>query len=84
MSLITLQQWNEQLFNGRYTLNTLRAWARNGHISPAPEKIGKDWMVALDARYRKPKRPVTTPSNVDLTIIPTDPVVLQILNGAMG
>jgi hypothetical protein len=82
MSLITLQQWNEQLFNGRYTLNTLRAWARKGHICPAPEKIGKDWMVTDDAKYRKPKRPTTTPSNIDLTLIPTDPVVLQILNRA--
>ncbi|MGZ4953605.1 MAG: excisionase, partial [Methylobacter sp.] len=83
--MITLQQWNETLFSGRYTLNTLRTWARNGHICPAPQKIGKDWMVTADARYRKPKKPAEIPANVDMSIMPTDPVVLHILNQrAMG
>jgi len=81
IKMITLQQWNEALFSGRYTKNTLRSWARNGCIHPAPHKIGKDWMVTELSEYRKPvKLFVETPANVDLTIIPTDPVVLQILN----
>ncbi len=82
MKLITLQQWNDALFGGRYTLNTLRAWARSGCISPAPQKVGKDWMVLEQSQYRKPKASVKIPANVDLTMIPTDPVVLQILNRA--
>jgi len=78
--LITLQQWNERLFNGRYTINTLRAWARNGYISPAPSKIGKDWMVTEQSQYHRPAKSVQIPANIDLNIMPTDPVVLQILN----
>jgi aminopeptidase N len=82
MNLITLQQWNDLLFNGRYTINTLRSWARKGHIYPAPVKIGRDWMVTAQSQYRKPAKPVTMPAGVDMAIIPTDPVVLQILNRA--
>ena len=80
MSLITLQQWNDRLFGGRYTLNTLRAWARNGYIHPSPQKTGKDWLVTAQAQYRKPQAAIKAPENVDLSIIPTDPLVLRILN----
>jgi hypothetical protein len=78
--VITLQEWNAQQFNGRYTINTLRAWARNGYISPAPHKVGKDWLVTESAQYRKPAAPIQIPKNIDMSIMPTDPVVLQILN----
>lgn len=82
MKLITLQQWNEHLFGGRYTINTLRAWARDGNIHPAPIKIGKDWMVTADAEYRKrtPRKIPILPDCVDITLAPTDHVVLRILN----
>lgn len=80
MKLITLQQWNDKVFGGRYTINTLRSWARNGYIYPAPHKIGKDWMVEDLAQYRKPAKLVQMPDNIDLSIIPTDPLVLHILN----
>ena len=78
--LITLDQWNAALFNSRYSRNTLRAWARNGCINPPAEKVGRDWLVEQDAQYRKPKKPVEIPDNVDMSIVPVDPVVLAILN----
>ncbi len=79
--LITLKQWNNQTFNGRYTSTTLSSWAKKGYIYPPAEKIGRDWMVTEHAVYRKPAQPIKIPANVDLELQASDPVVLSILNG---
>jgi len=34
-------------------MHILRCWAKSGQISPAPEKVGKAWMVDENA-IRKP------------------------------
>lgn len=78
--LITLEQWNSVTFGGRFAINTLRSWARNGYIMPAAQKIGRDWLVDQSARFHKPKKPVAIPANIDTNILPTDPLVLAILN----
>lgn len=82
MSLITLEKWNDAMFDGRYAINTLRSWARNGYISPASTKVGRDWLVEHSSQFRKPKKAIDIPGNVDISIMPTDPVVLSILNKA--
>lgn len=80
MTLITLDQWNAALFGGRYSRNTLRTWAKNGHIQPPARKVGRDWLVEQCARFHKPQKPFTVPEGVDTTLDITDPTVLAILN----
>ena len=78
--LIPLDQWNSNQYGGKFSMNTLRAWARNGNISPAPEKVGRDWLVDQSARYVKPRAAFRIPANVDTSFaINDDPVVLAIL-----
>ena len=78
--LVPLEQWNVLKFGGRYTLKTLRVWARNGYIKPPAQKVGRDWLVHCDAIFHKPKNPVVIPGNVDLKVSPIDPLVLSILS----
>lgn len=82
MNKITLNDWNKSVYGGRYKPNTLRKWARTGLIRPAPEKVGKDWMVDQCARYVKPEKQQMIPQNIDMTVKPVDPVVLSILGKA--
>ena len=77
--LVPLEQWNVTKFGGRYTLKTLRAWARSGYIKPPAQKVGRDWLVQSDAIFHKPQKPVEIPINVDMEISPVDPLVLAIL-----
>ncbi|WKJ88794.1 excisionase [Methylomonas montana] len=81
-ALIPLDQWNANTYGGKFSINTLRAWARNGNIAPAPQKVGRDWLVDRAAKYVKNDRPSKIPCNVDMSIAATDPVVLSILNGS--
>lgn len=38
-------------------IGTLRRWARNGNIYPAPELHGREYRVDPDAFYIKPNKP---------------------------
>jgi hypothetical protein len=50
--LITLQAWADAIYgNASPKIATLRAWAKTGKISPAPQKHGRSYFVAPDARY---------------------------------
>lgn len=78
--LIPLEQWNVIKFGGRYTTKTLRIWARNGYIKPPAQKVGRDWLVQIDAIFYKPQKPIEIPVHVDMEISSVDPLVLAILS----
>lgn len=46
---ITLTAWAAKHFDPPPVENTLRIWARNGRIVPAPLKIGRTYFVEPDA-----------------------------------
>lgn len=50
---ITLSEWGAQNYDPAPSMHILRSWAKSGQISPAPEKVGKVWMVDENA-IRKP------------------------------
>ena len=80
--LITLPQWNKTKFGGKFSLHTLRGWARNGLISPAPVKAGRDWLVDDSASYVSSEKAQSIPEGVDMSVKVIDPVVLSILSKA--
>lgn len=47
---ILLTAWAATRYDPAPSLWTLRKWARDGNISPAPEKVGRDWYVDPNAR----------------------------------
>ena len=50
--LITLEAWAEQTYGEHApSATTLRRWARDARIQPAPEKHGRAYFVRPDARY---------------------------------
>jgi hypothetical protein len=50
--LITLQAWAEAIYgDAAPKAPTLCAWAKSGKIMPAPQKHGRTYFVAPDARY---------------------------------
>ncbi|WP_423359653.1 excisionase [Pseudomonas citronellolis] len=51
MKLVTLKQWAELNFDPPPSLNTIRKWARDGLLSPAPTKHGR-------AYYTNPMRDI--------------------------
>ncbi|WP_312939443.1 excisionase [Stutzerimonas balearica] len=55
MALLTLEEWAKQTYETPPTLNTLRRWARDGFIYPAPEKHGRSYFVSPSARYIEPR-----------------------------
>lgn len=49
---IPLEVWAGEKFGEHApSIGTLRRWARDGKIYPAPRKIGRDWMVSPRADY---------------------------------
>jgi len=42
---ITLSEWGIRNYSPPPSLRILRAWASSGQIYPAPEKVGRTWMV---------------------------------------
>lgn len=48
---ITLAVWASTQFAEVPHVNTLRKWAREGHIQPAAELIGREYYVLPHARY---------------------------------
>ena len=55
---ITLSEWAAKRYNPPPPLFTLRRWARDGEIQPAPEKVGKAYYVHENA-----ERIGVTPAN---------------------
>jgi hypothetical protein len=50
--LITLERWAELTYGDAAPhVNTLRRWAREVRIYPAPEKHGRTYYVRPEARY---------------------------------
>lgn len=44
------------LFSPPPDIATLRRWARDNQIDPAPLKVGRTWYVERDAQYRPADR----------------------------
>ncbi|AHG22156.1 excisionase [Chania multitudinisentens RB-25] len=54
--LLTLEEWGTKTYKSKPpSIKTLRRWARNGNIYPAPEKHGREYRVQENAIYIKPK-----------------------------
>jgi hypothetical protein len=49
--MISLQRWAESRFTPAPHANTLRAWARDGKITPQPSKIGRAYYVHPQAQH---------------------------------
>jgi predicted site-specific integrase-resolvase len=58
---ILLTQWAEKRYDPLPPLFTLRRWARDGEIQPAPEKVGKHYYVLEHAERVGVPRPDYTP-----------------------
>ena len=56
---IPLTDWASKHYAPAPSLFTLRRWARDGEIWPAPEKVGKSWMVEESARRLSSSMPGT-------------------------
>ncbi|SAM35803.1 excisionase [Pseudomonas sp. 1 R 17] len=54
MSKVTLDEWAAAEFKTPPSPNTLRKWAREGRIAPAPIKHGRSYYVESDAHYKEP------------------------------
>lgn len=46
---IKLTDWAARHYDPPPSLWVLRRWARDGEISPAPERVGREWYVAENA-----------------------------------
>jgi predicted site-specific integrase-resolvase len=47
---IPLAEWARRHYDPPPTPWVLRRWARDGEISPAPERVGREWYVLESAR----------------------------------
>ena len=56
--LITLEAWVAQTYGDALNIETARRWCRHGRIYPAPQKHGRSYFLAPDARYTDPHVPV--------------------------
>ncbi|ETF08375.1 excisionase [Pseudomonas moraviensis] len=54
MSKVTLDEWAAAEFKTPPSPNTLRKWAREGRIAPAPVKHGRSYYVESNAHYQEP------------------------------
>lgn len=54
--LLNLQEWASRVYETPPSLSTLRRWAREGRIYPAPEIHGKEYKVSPDAIYVSPSK----------------------------
>jgi predicted site-specific integrase-resolvase len=57
MSKVTLDEWAADQFRTPPSRDTLRKWAREGRIAPAPVKHGRSYYVEADAQYNAPEKP---------------------------
>lgn len=53
---ITLTDWAARNYARPPKPPTLRKWAANKLIHPAPEKHGRDWVVEANAKYIPPDK----------------------------
>ncbi|WP_031596491.1 excisionase [Pseudomonas savastanoi] len=58
MSKVTLDEWAADQFRTPPSLNTLRKWAREGRIAPAPVKHVRSYYVEAEAQYSEPEKPI--------------------------
>lgn len=49
--MITLEAWAKLRYDPAPAIRTLRRWANAGNIQPAPQKIGRIYMVNPAAKY---------------------------------
>ncbi|HYH38547.1 MAG TPA: excisionase [Azospirillum sp.] len=62
--LLTLEEWARTVYGDHPpAVVTLRRWAREARIYPAPEKHGRTYFVPGNARYLDPSKPIPTPAN---------------------
>ncbi|MBJ8823560.1 excisionase [Citrobacter europaeus] len=54
--LLNLLEWANSTYSTPPSLSTLRRWAREGRIFPAPELHGKEYKVQPDAIYVDPSK----------------------------
>lgn len=54
--LLNLQEWANTTYSTPPSLSTLRRWAREGRIFPAPELHGKEYKVQPGATYVDPSK----------------------------
>jgi predicted site-specific integrase-resolvase len=53
--LIRLETWASEVYGSDApSLRTLRNWAKDGRIYPAPQKQGRSYYVQADAQYIDP------------------------------
>jgi predicted site-specific integrase-resolvase len=57
MAKMTLEEWATDQFKTPPSRDTLRKWAREGRIAPAPVKHGRSYYVEADAHYSEPEKP---------------------------
>ncbi len=51
-TMMPLEHWAELIYGGSApSIHTLRRWAREGRIQPAPQKHGRMYFVRQDATY---------------------------------
>ncbi|MBB7458826.1 excisionase [Escherichia coli] len=57
MNLVTLKTWGRLRYpDAPPSISTLRRWARNGNIYPAPERHGRSYRVDPEAFYINPNK----------------------------
>lgn len=54
---ITLTAWAAARYDPPPSIKTLRRWARECRIFPAPELVGRTYYVDADARHIDPNKP---------------------------
>lgn len=67
---LSLEEWDAETYKKPHNIRTLRAWAKAGLIQPKPQKHGREYMVAQNAKYIAARKAVSY-----------DPIVEDILNG---
>jgi hypothetical protein len=66
--LITLDAWIAAHYaeGSRPSVKTVRTWAAAGKLVPAPEKQGRSYYIARNARYIDPRAPTRRPTILEL------------------
>lgn len=80
--LLTLEEWSKETYKSKQpSIKTLRRWARNGNIYPAPEKHGREYRVQPEAIYIQPKSFNLARSLHKARAIEIPPLIEKIING---
>ena len=46
---IKLNEWGKLNYSPAPSVRILRSWVSSGQIYPSPEKVGREWMVDVEA-----------------------------------